>query len=45
MEKKLQLNPTISLFDLLKKHKLNNKKIAIELNGEIVSKSTYKKKI
>ena len=48
---KIQLNgkntvikSNYSLFDLLKKHKLTNKKIAIELNGEIVSKANYKKK-
>ena len=48
---KIQLNgkntvikSNYSLFDLLKKHKLTNKKIAIELNGEIVSKANFKKK-
>ena len=44
MEKKHQLNQTI-IFDLLKKYKLMNKKVAIELNGRIVSKQTTKKNI
>ena len=43
MEKKLQLRPNFSIFDLLKKYKLNNKKIAIEHNGAIVQRSFYKK--
>ena len=33
------------MFDLLTKYKLDKKKIAIELNGVIVLKSLYKKKI
>ena len=46
---KIQLNgkkiiiKQISLTDLLKKYKLYNKKIAIELNGSIIPKSDYKK--
>ena len=31
------------LFELISKLKLNNKKIAIELNGKIISKTIYKK--
>ena len=45
MEKKLILNLIYSIYDLLKKYKLNNKKIAIEYNGVIYSKKlNYKKK-
>jgi thiamine biosynthesis protein ThiS len=43
--KKLIIKLRYSLFDLLKKYKLTDKKIAIELNGEIVPKVFYKKKI
>lgn len=48
---KIQLNgkiitikSNVSILDLLKKHKLNNKKIAIEHNGIIIQKINYKKK-
>ena len=42
--KKISLKPKVSVYDMLKKFKLDNKKVAIELNGIIVSKSSYKKK-
>ena len=42
--KKVVIKSNYSLFDLLRKHKLNNKKVAIELNGAIVPKISYKKK-
>jgi len=42
--KKLIIKLRYSLFDLLKQYKLTDKKIAIELNGEIVPKVFYKKK-
>ena len=42
--KKLTLKSKLSVLDLLKKYKLNVKKIAIELNGVILQKSIYKKK-
>ncbi len=42
--KKVDIKSNLSLFDLLKKYKLTNKKIAIEFNGEIISKINYKKK-
>ena len=42
--KKITIKPKISIFDLLKKLKLNNKKIAIEHNGIIVQKTNYKKR-
>ena len=41
--KKITINQKISIFDLLKKHKLDKKKVAIELNGSILSKKTFKK--
>ena len=42
--KKVVIKSNFSLFDLLKKYKLTNKKIAIEHNGAIISKTNYKKK-
>jgi len=42
--KKVVIRSNYSLFELLKKYKLINKKIAVELNGTIISKVNYKKK-
>ena len=42
--KTLKINKNLSIKDLLKKYKLNEKKIAIELNGIILPKDNYKKK-
>tara|TARA_B100000989_G_scaffold296088_1_gene278519 strand:- start:10314 stop:10517 length:204 start_codon:yes stop_codon:yes gene_type:complete len=42
--KKLVIKSNYSLFDLLKKYKLADKKIAIEYNGTIIPKVNYKKK-
>ena len=42
--KKVVIRSNFSLFKLLKKYKLINKKIAVELNGTIISKVNYKKK-
>ena len=42
--KKIIIKSDCSLFDLLKKYKLANKKIAVEHNGVIVPKVKYKKK-
>ncbi len=42
--KKVVINSNYSIFDLLKKYKLNNKKIAIEHNGVIIQKVNYRKK-
>ena len=42
--KKVIIRSSFSLFDLLKKYKFANKKVAIELNGIIISKINYKKK-
>ena len=43
--KKIQLNGTISIENLLKKYKINKNKVAIELNGTIISKLNLRKKI
>ncbi len=43
--KKVDINSKVTIYELLKKFKLNNKKVAIEYNGIIVPKSNYKKKI
>ena len=42
--KKVSIKSNYSLFDLLKKYKLINKKVAIEYNGTIIQKVNYKKK-
>ena len=42
--KKIIIKSNYSLFDLLRKYKLNNKKVAVEHNGVIISKINYKKK-
>ena len=43
--KKIPIKSKLTIYDLLKKFKLNNKKVAIEHNGAIVPKGKYKKKI
>ena len=42
--KKVVISSNSSLLDLLKKYKLNNKKIAVEYNGMIIPKENFKKK-
>ena len=42
--KQLKINKNLSIKNLLKKYKLNEKKIAIELNGVILPKQLYGKK-
>ncbi len=42
--KKVVIKSNYSIKDLLKKYKLNNKKIAIEHNGTIIPKAHYNKK-
>ena len=42
--KKVVIKSNYSLFDLLKKYKLTNKKVAVEHNGVIIPKINYKKK-
>ena len=41
--KNLKIRMNLSIKDLLKKHRLNQEKIAIELNGTILPKQKYKK--
>tara|TARA_Y100001970_G_scaffold125500_1_gene155269 strand:+ start:353 stop:556 length:204 start_codon:yes stop_codon:yes gene_type:complete len=41
--KQLKIRMNLSIKDLLKKHRLNQEKIAIELNGTILPKQKYKK--
>ena len=43
--KKITIKPNITVFDLLKKYKLINRKIAIEYNGKILQKNSFKKKL
>ena len=40
--RKLELKNKHSIFSLLKKYKLDTKKIAVELNGEIINRNKYK---
>ena len=40
--KKINIKRNFTVSDLLKKYKLDNKKIAVELNGAIISKINYK---
>ena len=42
--KKVVIKSNYSLFELLKKYKLINKKIAVEHNGMIIPKINYKKR-
>ena len=42
--KKITIKSNFSIFDLLKKYKLIDKKIAIEHNGKIIPKIQYKRK-
>ena len=42
--KKVLVKTKCQFFDLLKKYKLTNKKVAVEHNGAIVPKVNYKKK-
>ena len=42
--KKVVIKTSYSIFDLLKKYNLSKKKIAIEHNGVIISKTDFKKK-
>ena len=42
--KKISIKSNFSIQDLLKKYKLENKKVAIEHNGIIIPKISFKKK-
>ena len=39
---KLELSSKHSIASLLKKYKINDKKIAVELNGKIINRNKYK---
>jgi sulfur carrier protein len=39
--RKLELSSKHTIATLLKKHKINSKKIAVELNGKIVGRTKY----
>ena len=43
--KKVLIKSNFSILDLLKKYKLVDKKVAIEHNGQIIPKGSYKKNI
>ena len=42
--KKISIKSKTTIYDLLKRFKLSNKKVAIEHNGIIVQRLSYKKK-
>ena len=42
--RKITLRSKSSIYDLLKRFKLVNKKVAIEHNGNIIPKTNYKKR-
>jgi len=42
--RKISIHSNFSVIDLIKKYKLKEKKIAIELNGVILHKQNYRKK-
>ena len=42
--RKISIHSNFSVIDLIKKYKLKEKKIAIELNGVIIHKQNYRKK-
>ncbi len=43
--KKITIKPNFSVLDLIKKFKLQQKRIAVEHNGMIIQKDKYNKKI
>tara|TARA_B100001057_G_C22271711_1_gene727192 strand:+ start:83 stop:286 length:204 start_codon:yes stop_codon:yes gene_type:complete len=43
--KKTTVKANSSINDMLKKYKINSKKVAVELNGKIIPKSSYKNKV
>ncbi len=42
--KKIEIKTKSTIYDLLKRFNLNNKKVAIEYNGIIIPRSSFKKK-
>ena len=43
--KKINITSKLTVFDILKKYRINEKKVAIELNGKILPKNNLKKKM
>ena len=43
--KKINISSKLTVFDVLKKYKINEKKVEIELNGKILPKNNLKKKM
>ena len=43
--KKIAVKPNFSVLDLIKKFKLERKRIAVEYNGTIIQRHRYNKKI
>ena len=43
--RKILLMRNMSIIELLKKYKIDDKKVAFELNGKIIQKNLYKKKL
>lgn len=43
--KKINISSKLTVFDFLKKYKINEKKVAIEINGKILPKNNLKKKM
>ena len=43
--KKINISSKLTVFDVLKKYKINEKKVAIELNGKILPKNNLKKRV
>ena len=41
--KKVLIKQKLSIINLLKKHKLNKKNVAVEINGKIISKQKIQK--
>ena len=39
---KIKINGKFSIFNLLKKYKIDSKKVAVELNNKIIDKNKYK---
>ena len=42
--RKIALKQNLSISDVLKKYKINNKKVAIELNGKIIPQNKHSKR-
>ena len=43
--RKVSIKQKLSILELLRKHKLDVRKVAVELNGVIITKKKYKKRL